>query len=947
MADESLADALQSIQAIFDGTIHVDNLTRSIYATDASVYQEIPQAVAIPKTEADIRRLIEFACQTGIGLIPRTAGTSLAGQVVGAGIVVDVSRHFTQVLEIDPHNKWVRAQPGVIRDELNLALAPFAMMFAPETSTANRAMIGGMLGNNSCGSNSIVYGSTRDHVLELRGFLSDGSEATFQALSDDEFTAKCESSNPSMESRLYREFRGLLSNSKTRTNVEREFPKREIHRRNTGYAIDLLMNASPLATRESPSDRRFNFCKLIAGSEGTLFFVTELKLACVPLPPPESGLMCAHFESVNDALLATQIAMKHQPYACELIDHFVLAGAARNIKQRGNAFFVQGSPQAILLIDVRGATRELVTHQASLIERDLRQASLGFHFPVLFDDQVEKAWELRKAGLGSVSNVPGDAKPVAVIEDAAVSLDDLPEFINELDRLLQENYGLDCVHYGHAGAGEIHLRPILNLKISAGITQFRDVAKDVAKLVKKFQGSLSGEHGDGRLRSEFLQQMIGSENYELIKKAKLLWDPRGIFNPGKIVEAPPMGDSLRYRADQSTPRIETYFDFSREQGVVRATELCNGSGDCRKTHLAGGTMCPSYMATRNESDTTRARANLLRQVLSNPQDAAQPFNNKEIKQILDLCLSCKACKRECPSNVDMAKLKAEFQQGYSDANGMSRRAKLIVSMSRRMKWASIAPGIYNWLITNPLTSAYAKKFAGFSDQRSIPHLQGMTLKSWFKTHIEHPNAGSQGSVYVFCDEFTNYFDTQIGIATVELMEQLGFAVKIPDTEESGRSAISQGHLRMAKSIAESNVKLLGPIINEQTPLVGIEPSAILSFRDEYPLLVAAKLRDSATRLAKHCLMLDEFIARQISNSVIKPAQFSEAEQRIRLHGHCHQKALASLAPDSADVTTSEKLLRKIDSVRMLRNGRSIRLRERTLRIVDANWRTCLVSNDSR
>ena len=597
---------IQELEPAFAGELRVDSLARKIYSTDASAYQEIPLAVAIPKTPNDIRLLIELANRIGVGLIPRTAGTSLAGQVVGSGIVVDVSRHFNEILEINPNEKWVRVQPGVIRNELNMALAPHGMMFGPETSTANRAMVGGMLGNNSCGSNSIVYGSTRDHTLQIRGFLSDGSEATFGVLAKSNFESKCDPNNQSLESRIYRGTRDLLSDPATRSEIIREFPKPEIHRRNTGYAVDLLMKSSAFAEDSGSTSQPFNFCQLIAGSEGTLFFATEIKLGCVPLPPPSVGLLCAHFESLDQALRATQIAMDYQISGCELMDHFVLEGATRNLEQRENAAFVEGTPAAVLVVEVRRETNTEVVDQLNTIASQISQAELGYAFPILLNDDTQKVWELRRAGLGIVGNIPGDRKPCAVIEDTAVSIDDLPAYIADFNQILADKHGLQCVHYAHAGAGEIHLRPILNLKTEAGNEQFRELASDIATLVKKYRGSLSGEHGDGRLRAEFLQQMVGEKNYELLKEIKKLWDPNGIFNPCKIVDAPPMNTGLRYRPGQSTADYKTVFSFEQEQGVLRAAEFCNGSGDCRKTHLSGGTMCPSYMATLNESDTTRA-----------------------------------------------------------------------------------------------------------------------------------------------------------------------------------------------------------------------------------------------------------------------------------------------------------------------------------------------------
>ncbi len=884
--------ALNALRDQFEGEIQIDPLTRTIYSTDASAYQETPLAVVFPKSDADIIQLVHLANQQKIGLIPRTAGTSLAGQVVGSGLVVDVSRHLTNILEINVEENWVRVQPGVIRDELNLELKKYGMLFGPETSTSNRAMIGGMVGNNSCGSNSVVYGSTRDHTLEIAGVLSDGSKASFSGLNTGEFDSKCQSENP-FESRIYRETRELLGNSSTRDEITREFPKPEIPRRNTGYALDLLMDASAL---DEQSEKQFNFCNLLAGSEGTLFFTTEIKLNCIPLPPPISGLQCAHFKTVDHALRATQIAVKHSPYAVELIDQFILQGAARNIEQKENTNFVEGIPGAILVTEIRGASEEDVLLNTDRLEKEMRNANLGYSFPVLFGHDTKKVWDLRKAGLGIIANAPRDEKPCAVIEDTAVAVADLPDFIREFNVILKDQFGFQCVHYAHAGSGEIHLRPILNLKTEKGNHQFRKVAAVIAKLVKKYQGSLSGEHGDGRLRGEFLEDMIGSKNYETVQKTKQLWDPNNVFNPYKIVDTPPMHTQLRYSPGQKTRDIKTVFDFSNEQGIQRAAEMCNGSGDCRKTHLAGGTMCPSYMATKNENDTTRARANMLRHVLTNPTNEQHPLDNQELLQVMDLCLSCKGCKRECPSNVDVGKMKAEFLQGYYDVHGVPARTRRIANFSTAMKYASKAPRLFNFLVNHTATHSLIKRFAGFSSRRSIPKLQSTTLKKWFKKHTPHEFAGTVGKVYLFCDEFTNYHDTHVGIATVELLERIGYAVELPVHVESGRAAMSKGMLRLAKSFANQNVTELANLVNQETPLIGIEPSAILSFRDEYPQLVDSNLTRDAEELGQHCLMIDEFIARLIENGKIQSSLFLEKEQVIRLHGHCHQKALASLKP---------------------------------------------------
>ncbi len=893
MHPPQIIQALRTLANKFEGEIQIDDLTRTIYSTDASAYQEMPVAVAFPKSESDIENLIELARDNSVGIIPRTAGTSLAGQVVGSGIVVDVSRHMTKILEINAEEKWVRVQPGVIRDELNMELAKHGLMFGPETSTSNRAMIGGMVGNNSCGSNSIKYGSTRDHVLSISGILSDGSRGKFSAWSENEFEEACDPDDGSLLSDICRGVREMLSDKETRAEIQREFPKPEIPRRNTGYAVDLLMDA---AVFDPDSDLQIDFCKLLTGSEGTLFFSTEIKLNCIPLPPPVLGLQCAHFKSVDVALHATQIAVEHELYAVELIDQFILEGAARNREQAKNADFVEGKPGAILITAIRGDSQEEVLSVSERIKTQMQSAGLGYSFPVLMGDETKKVWDLRKAGLGIVANIPGDEKPCAVVEDTAVAVADLPEFIREFNQILDDQFGLQCVHYAHAGSGEIHLRPILNLKTAKGNQQFREIASAIADLVKKYKGSLSGEHGDGRLRGEFLERMVGTKNYELIKQIKRLWDPNNIFNPNKIVETPPMNTQLRYKPGQGTREVATVFDFSNEQGVLRAAELCSGSGDCRKTHLSGGTMCPSYMATRDEADSTRGRANMLRHVLTHPTNESNPFDNEDLKQVMDLCLSCKGCKRECPSNVDVGKMKAEFLQGYYDVHGVPRRAKTIAAFSKNMRLASKAPWFFNFATGNPITGPAIKWFSGFAIKRSLPKLSSVTFQKWFASHKPHANAGTKGKVLLFCDEFTNFNDTKIGIAAVELLERIGFSVEIPKHVESGRAAISKGLLRMAREYAEQNVRALGPLVSEKVPLIGIEPSAILSFRDEYPQLVSDDLKEQSKTLAKNALMFDEFIGRLIESDQLNSTMFRERDQTIRLHGHCHQKALASLKP---------------------------------------------------
>ena len=892
-------DKLQQLAADLEGELYFDTTIKILYATDASAYREMPLAVAIPQSITDIKKLIAFARAEKTSLIPRTAGTSLAGQVVGNGIIVDVSKNFTEIMELNAAEKWVRVQPGVIRDELNLFLKPHGLFFGPETSTANRAMMGGMVGNNSCGSNSVVYGSTREHLLEVKALLSDGSETVFNSISIDGFHAKCE--GETLEASVYKTVRSLLSNYDNQVEIKKEFPKKSIERRNTCYAVDMLLETAPFTAGKED----FNFCKLIAGSEGTLAFITEIKLNVVPLPPKETGLLCIHFNSIDEALRANIIAMQFRPSASELIDHYILECTKNNIEQNKNRFFVKGDPGAILVVEFIRATRLEVETIASEVETAMRTAELGYYFPLLFGEDTKKIWTLRKAGLGLLGNLPGDEKAVPVIEDTAVDVNDLPNYIADFNKILQK-YDLHAVHYAHAGSGEIHLRPIINLKTTEGNHLFRIIAEEIATLVKKYNGSLSGEHGDGRLRGEFIKQMVGEKNYELLKKIKYTWDPENIFNPNKIVDTPSMNSMLRYTPGQKTPAFNTIFRY-HNQDVLQHAEQCNGSGDCRKTHLSGGTMCPSFMATKNEKDTTRARANILREFLTNSEKLNR-FDHKEIYEVMDLCLSCKGCKSECPSNVDVAKLKAEFLQQYHDANGVPFRSKLIANFSKGARLGATVPGLYNFMVTNPFISKNIKRWSGFAIERSLPTMYKTTLKHWYNKNklskrtkkvapYPPPVSGDGGKrVYLFCDEFTNYNDTAIGIKAIQLLQKLGYEVLIPAHIESGRAWLSKGLLREAKKIANQNISLLKNIVTANTPLIGIEPSAILTFRDEYIDLADDENFAAAKALAKNVFLIDEFIAAEIDKGNISKDLFTKEKKLIKLHGHCQQKALSSVAP---------------------------------------------------
>lgn len=889
MSLSPIKDQFEKLSNSLEGDLYTDHSQRILYATDASAYREIPLAVARPKNREDIRKLIQFAREHKKSLIPRTAGTSLAGQVVGEGIVVDVSKYLNKILEINEKEQWVRVEPGVVLDELNQALAPFGLFFGPETSTANRCMIGGMVGNNACGAHSLIYGSTRDHTLSLKTILSDGSDAEFHALSPEEFNKKCE--GDSLESKLYNNIRELLSDPQNQSEILNEYPDPIVKRRNTGYAIDLLLAYSPFRS----DGKAFNFSTMLAGSEGTLAFTTEIKLNLVPLPPKQKILLCAHFRTLEEALQGNLIALGHKPGAIELMDKFILDCTKDNIEQRKNRFFIEGDPGAILIIEFARETKEELVNITARLEKDLKQDKLGYSYPTLTGTDIQKVWALRKAGLGVLSNTPGDAKPVSVIEDTAVNPEKLPQYIAEFKELLTK-YELDCVYHAHIATGELHLRPVLNLKDPGDVVKFRGIATDIAHLVKKFRGSLSGEHGDGRLRGEFIPLMVGDKNYSILQKIKEAWDPDHIFNPGKITGTPPMDTRLRYTAGKVQKEIPAIFDFSHEGGILRATEKCNGSGDCRKSHLIGGSMCPSFMASHDENTSTRARANILREFLTQ-SDRTNPFSHREIYDVMDLCLSCKGCKSECPSNVDIAKYKAEFLQHYYDEHGVPLRALAIANITRLNRIASIVPGIYNFMATQPAISGIMKKVLGMAPQRTLPILSPYHLTTWLKKyHQRVADNVKPRKVYLFIDEFTNFNDAHVGIAAVKLLNALGYYVLNVDHPESGRTYLSKGLLRDAKKLAIANVLIFKDKVSDDTPLIGIEPSAILSFRDEYPDLVGPKLKVTAKNLSKNCLLFEEWFMQEVETGHITKEQFSDAKLTIKLHGHCHQKALSTTGP---------------------------------------------------
>ena len=880
--------------------ILTDRLHRLAYATDASAYCEVPEGVAYASTVEEVQELVAEARRRGTCLIPRAAGTSLAGQVVGKGIVVDV-KGWNKILEINPEERWARVQPGVVRDELNLALKPYGLLFSPETSTSNRCCLGGMFGNNSCGTHSLVYGSTRDHVIACKGVLSDGT--AFHTARVDEPGYR--EARPLLDAVL-RQLEGWGSDPAVRKLLEDNFPDRSLRRRSCGYAIDEAVESRDL-------------CKLLAGSEGTLAFITEMTVSLDPLPPKEKLVVNAHCNTLEGSFEANLIALAHKPAAVELMDGKILELSFQNIELRRNTTFIEGLPAAVLIAEFWGETREEIDAKASAFERDAMASGLVSVCTRVYGADVNKVWDLRKAGLGVLSGMKGDAKPIGVVEDTAVAPERLPAYMRDF-RAMLERLHTSCVFYGHISTGELHLRPILNIKTAEGRRLFRDIAAETARLVRKHKGSLSGEHGDGRLRGEFIPLMYGPEVYELMREVKRCWDPDGVFNLHKIVDTPPMDEGLRFEVGQ-TYRIEaarTYYNWraafdecqvegasgvrSQAHALMCSVEQCNGAGACLKSNLIGGTMCPAYKESGDELRSTRARANILREALTR----GEGFDDPAVTEILDSCLSCKGCLSECPSNVDMTRLRSEVLQQKYDRHGTPLRSWMVARMARMEALGAVVRPLYNFFARWKPSATLIKRIVRFSADRQIPTLSRFSMR---RLVAMEPQPAEGRKVYLFADEFTNHQEAELGLTFVRLLNRLGYRVEIPKHGESGRAAISKGCLRLAKKYAVKNVARLKDVVTGETPLIGIEPSCILSFRDEYPDLVPPEMRDDAKKLAANCLLFDEFLMREVRAGRIGPDAFRETDADIWLHGHCHQKSLVG-------VGASAEMLRLIPGARV-------------------------------
>lgn len=876
----------QQLAKELEGEVRFDNYSKALYSTDASLYQIEPIGVVVPKHKQDVIKTIKIASERKIPILPRGGGTSLAGQCVGEAIVLDMSKFMNQLIEVNVEEHWARVQPGIVLDELNHQLKPHGLMYAPDVATSSRANVGGTIGNNSAGSHSLIYGKTIDHVMSLDLVLANGDEITAEPLSFTEVATKKE--GKSLEANIYRELCKICNENTD--EIRKQYPK--ILRRVAGYNLDEYVTdagskeVTPYRRDGCDAHRPFSLAKIVVGSEGTLATIVEAKVNLVPVPKM-TCLCVVHFNSLIASMEAMQPILDCNPTAVELIDKTILDMARGSIEFSRLTSFIQGEPEALLAVEFYGETENEMHEKINHLEKTLKNAGFGYAYVRCFTaEEKAQVWETRKAGLGLLMGMKGDAKPIGFVEDAAVAIEHLPEYVRRFDEIVTR-HNTTASYYAHASVGLLHNRPIINLKSETDIKKMHSIAAEVRDLLMELGGAMSGEHGDGLVRSEWIESMFGPKIYQALREVKNAFDPDGIMNPGKIIDPPSMTENLRFGTKYNTIKIDTYFDYSAQDGFGRAIEMCNGVGACRKTLT--GTMCPSFIATREEEHSTRGRANALRSVISGALPHAD-FTSDRLYDVLDLCLGCKACKAECPSNVDMAKIKYEMLAHYRKANGLPLQNRLFGEIGSLAVLGSAFAPFSNWATNNPISKWIAEKLIGVDRRRDMPTFVHQSFEKWFRKR-QSPLT-SDKKVVLFHDTFMNFSEPDIGKAAVHVLESAGYEIILPTKQCCGRPLISEGMLDKAIENANYNIEHLHNFAEKGIPIVGCEPSCTSAITDDYVDLINT---NQAKQVAENTYSLEEFLL-HLNDKGELPLSFGPEPRDILLHGHCHQRALAGIQP---------------------------------------------------
>ncbi|MGE0450821.1 MAG: FAD-binding and (Fe-S)-binding domain-containing protein [Vicinamibacterales bacterium] len=872
------AEALsQELERAISGEVRFDRVSRALYSTDASVYQISPIGVVVPRTREDIVRIVQICAARRCPLTMRGGGTSQAGQAIGEGIQIDTSKYYNRLLEVNAEERWARVEPGIVLDELNTALKPRGLRFAPDISTASRATLGGMMANNSSGARSVLYGKTIDHVLEQQVVLADGSVAHFRPLRPDEVEAAF--TGESLEAHCYREVRRIAQGCAG--EIASRYPK--ILRRVGGYNLDAFIDPS------AP----FDLSRLMVGSEGTLGVVLEAKVRLVPLPNAKA-VLAIQFSDLLEALRATPVILEHGPSAVEVMDRFILDNTKKSpALDRVRRTFIDGEPGALLCVELYADSEADLPPRLDALEADLVARGFGYRYTRALDAPMQaRIWGLREAALGLSMAMREEAKSISFVEDTAVAPDRLADYIERFMALVARHDTTAGV-YAHASVGCLHVRPVVNLKTHQGVRTFEALARDVADLVLEFGGALSGEHGDGLVRSPFMRQMFGPVLYEAFRDVKRAFDPLGILNPGKIVDAPPMTANLRYGGGHITPNPQTYFDYSEFGGLGGAVDMCSGLGACRKT--IDGTMCPSYMATREEAHSTRGRANVLRLAMTG-RLGESGLGDEGVREVLDLCLECRACKAECPVGVDVARFKSEFLADYWRRHGVSPRARVLGHVRELSAIASRVAPVANAVARSGLARRIGERWFGLDARRLPPRWSSRTFSKRIGGYV--PKDAAAPKTLIFPDTFTEYFNPSVGLDAAAVLEAGGVAVGLAPKVCCGRPLISQGLLGLARSRAELLVERLHPLAATGRRFVFLEPSCLSSVREDIPDLLRGDSQRRAREVARASILFEELLEQDLESGAAR-LRLKGGPKTVTIHGHCHQRSMGLVAPAQA------------------------------------------------